>query len=277
MIPRLNTLVAILSLSLVIFTHAEGRAAKLHEVLAPAPQGKTSTQVNHGKWDALIKRYIVADKSGLNRVDYRAWKSSGTKALRAYLKNLEEIDVRTLSRPQQFAYWVNLYNAKTIDVVLAHYPVRSIKRINLGGGGLFGAGPWSKKLVTISGHKLSLDDIEHNILRPGWRDKRIHYVVNCASVGCPNLPPRALNGANNNTVLETAARAYINHPRGVRIENGRIVASKIFKWYAEDFGTRAELIRHWRTYAKPGLKKALSVARPISRFDYDWTLNDTRR
>ncbi len=247
--------------------------ASLHQRLAPA--ANSAVTVKHDIWNALLKRYVKPDASGINRVDYRAWKASGHARLRTYLRELQGIDVRKLGRAQQFAFWVNLYNAKTIDIVLAHYPVASIRRIDLGGS-LFGSGPWRKKVLTVSGQKLSLDDIEHEILRPGWRDKRIHYVVNCASLSCPNLPRTALNGTNNTKILDSAAAVYINHPRGVRVADGQIIASKIYKWYASDFGSRVALIKHWRRYATPRLKKALKTTARISRYHYDWTLNDAR-
>ena len=125
-----------------------------------------------------------------------------------------------LNQSEQFAYWVNLYNAKTVDLVVAHYPVRSIRDIGI--SGLLATGPWGKKVVRVEGVDLSLDDVEHKILRPLWRDPRIHYAVNCASAGrCPNLARSAYTGASLEAMLKVAARDYVNSPRGASIQNRR--------------------------------------------------------
>ena len=120
-----------------------------------------------------------------------------------------------------------------------------------------------------------LDDIEHRILRPIWRDPRIHYAVNCASIGCPNLRREAATAANSEAYLEAAARDYVNHPRGSRIENGRLVVSSIYEWFQEDFGGGdGGVISHLRNYADPGLSASLEQVGEISDHDYDWALND---
>src|SRR5262249_29757114 len=179
-----------------------------------------------------------------------------------------------LDRREQFAYWVNLYNAATLRIVLDHYPVKSIRDISLGGA-LFQVGPWGAKVVTVKGERLSLDDIEHRILRPLWRDARVHYVVNCASIGCPDMPPAPLTGANAEAVLETAARGYINHPRGALTQNGRLVVSSLYRWYREDFGgSDAGVLAHLRRYALPPLAAEFSRVSAIDRYEYDWSLND---
>jgi hypothetical protein len=161
-----------------------------------------------------------------------------------------------------------------LRLVLERYPVKSIRDISLGGG-LFTVGPWGAKLVAVKGERLSLDDIEHRILRPLWRDPRIHYVVNCASVGCPDVPPAPLTGANAEATLDAAARAYINHPRGANVRDGRLTVSSIFRWYREDFGdSEAGVLAHLRRYAAPGLAAQLKDVRGIDRYEYDWSLND---
>ena len=238
-----------------------------------AANAGSKTIVDHAAWTGLINAYSVVSSDGIVRVRYGDWKRSGRSELSTYLEHLQSVNVGGLSRREQFAYWVNLYNAKTIDIVLDRYPVASIRDIGLGGG-LFTHGPWKKKLVTVDGVDLSLDDIEHEILRPTFRDPRIHYVVNCASIGCPNLPRKALTGGAADGVLNAAAVDYINHPRGVSVRNGRITASKIYDWYAEDFGGRRQLPAHWKRYAKKLLTNKLNQASGIADFRYDWRLND---
>ena len=122
-----------------------------------------------------------------------------------------------------------------------NYPIKSIKEVDISPG-FFANGPWGKKLFKVEGVPLSLDDIEHRILRPIWQDPRIHYLINCASVGCPNLQPIALTGQNVPAILEAAAREFINHPRAVSYDGGRLVLSELYQWYAEDFGGDDESI-----------------------------------
>ena len=244
---------------------------------------KGATQVvDHGAWDKLLKTYVVAGPDGLNRVRYKAFKAGGHGALKSYIKRLERVRPTTLARAEQYAYWVNLYNAKTIDVVLASYPVKSIRDISINEG-LIGflkksvgkGGPWKAKIMTVEGEKLSLDDIEHGILRPVFRDPRVHYAVNCASVGCPNLQKAAFTGANLEKLLDAGATAYINSPRGFQISGRQVTASSIYSWFVEDFGGNARgVLKHAAKYAKPALAKKLSRALSISDYAYDWSLND---
>ena len=181
-----------------------------------------------------------------------------------------------LAESEQRAFWINLYNALTIDVVLDHYPVETIRDISLGGG-LFAVGPWKKALATVEGRKLSLDNIEHDILRKLWRDPRVHYAVNCASISCPNLLAEAFTGAKLDRMLTQGARAYVNHRRGVNASGGRLRLSSIYDWYAKDFGSGdAEVIAHVSAYAEPALKQQLAGIRTIAGYDYDWSLNEVK-
>jgi len=230
--------------------------------------------VDHRALGAFIARYRVVGADGIARVRYAGVTPADRAALGQYVARLEAVDVDALARPEQFAYWVNLYNAATLRVVLERYPVKSIRDISLGGG-LFETGPWGAKIVTVKGERLSLDDIEHRILRPLWRDSRIHYVVNCASLGCPDLPPVPLTGANAESALDAAARAYINHPRGASFNQGRLEVSSIYRWYREDFGGNAAgVMAHLRRYAAPPLAAQLASITAIDRYRYDWSLND---
>jgi hypothetical protein len=185
-----------------------------------------------------------------------------------------------LDRPEQFAFFVNLYNAKTLDIVLDHYSVKSIKDISLGGS-LFSSlsgGPWQAKVVKVKGIDLSLDDIEHVILRRNFRDPRVHYAVNCASIGCPNLSNEAYMGAKLNAQLDGAARNYINHPRGMHFDGQTLIASSIYNWFKEDFGGTDEgVIKHALKYASPNLASKLRTAQSIGGFQYDWNLNDAKQ
>lgn len=235
--------------------------------------------IDHSAFDGILGTYVVESPDGINRVAYARLKSEAHASLKAYIASLEAADTRTLDRPEQFAFWANLYNAKTLDIVLDSYPVKSIKDISLGGGlvALVTGGPWKAKVVRVSGADLSLDDIEHNILRPIFKDPRVHYSVNCASLGCPNLMRKAFTGANLEAALDAGARAYVNHPRGIRVGGGKVRASSIYDWFAKDFGGNAEgVLGHIRRYAGPELNRKLESMSEIAEYGYDWNLNDAR-
>jgi hypothetical protein len=239
-----------------------------------AHQAGSTQRVDHAAWDKLLAARLVSGADGINRFTYGAVTAAERQALDGYIAALAATAVSRLDRAEQRAYWINLYNALTVQVVLSRYPVKSIKDIAISPG-LFSSGPWGKKLATVEGEALSLDDIEHRILRPIWRDPRTHYAVNCASIGCPNLMREAYSAANTETLLEAGAKAYVNHPRGARIDAGRLRVSSIYVWFQDDFGgDDAGVIAHLVRYAGPGAAQALSGIKSIAGHDYDWALND---
>ena len=253
-------------------------AASPAESFSAFTKGSAAT-VDHSTWDKLLKAYVVPDTDGLNRVAYARFKTAGQADLKAYIKSLEAVDPKSLDRPEQFAFWANLYNAKTVDIVLDKYPVKSIKDIRLGGGVVAAVtgGPWKAKVLKVGGIELSLDDIEHGLLRPVFKDPRVHYSVNCASFGCPNLGTEAFTGAKLEAQLDAGARAYINHPRGVKVEGGKAVASSIYSWFKDDFGGNdAGVLAHFKRYAAPTLKSKLESITEIDDYGYDWSLNDVK-
>ena len=235
-----------------------------------ASSGKT---VNHDGWDALLKRYVRTDKTGLNRFAYGRMTDSDKARLSGYVNKLTKVKITGFTRDEQLAYWLNLYNSLTIKVIVDHYPVRSIRDIDISPG-IFSNGPWGRKLVRVEGRELSLDDIEHRILRPIWRDPRIHYGVNCASIGCPNLQDRAFTGKNAGKLLNIGARQYINSPRGVSISKDKVTVSKIYSWFAYDFGNSEKgVLLHLIKYADPKLAAQLRKLGRIHDAEYDWGLN----
>jgi hypothetical protein len=230
--------------------------------------GTVAEPIDHGQWNELLSRYVKKSADGVNRVDYAALKRKDADTLKRYLSAMQAIDITQYPRDEQFAYWVNLYNAATVDVIIANYPLDSIRDI-----GLVGQGPWKDKLLKVKGKQLSLDDIEHGILRPIWQDVRVHYAVNCASIGCPNLANRAYTAKELETMLDQAARDYVNHPRGFKRVDDALIASSIFDWYGGDWGDQAAVLDHAREYASPKTKAMLDDATKIDGFDYDWALN----
>jgi len=233
---------------------------------------------DHAAFDRLLSRYVVESADGVNRVDYAGLKANRADraALSGYISDLAQERVSALPRAEQFALWANLYNALTLQEVVNAYPVRSIRDIPSRGVLDFAAliGPWKTKLVSVEGRSLSLDDIEHAIMRPTFKDPRVHYAVNCASIGCPNLQRRAFRGAELEAQLDAAARAFINHPRAVHLQDGRLRLNRIYDWFRADFGTEAQLKSHLRQFAEPGLGGQIAAARGIGGYDYDWSLND---
>ena len=163
-------------------------------------------RVDHSAWDRFLQAYLVRGPRGINLLRYAQVSAADRAGLEAYIRQLEQAPVSRLDRAEQKAYWINLYNALTVRVILEHYPVKSIRDIDISPG-LFSNGPWGKKLVRVEGRDVSLDDIEHRILRPIWQDPRVHYGVNCASMGCPNLQPSAYTRDTTESLLDEGARA----------------------------------------------------------------------
>ena len=207
-------------------------------------------------------------------VRYAAVSSTDRATLDGYVTTLTVPAISRCNRREQLAFWINLSSALTVKVVLEHYPVGSIQDINISLG-FFQIGPWDKKLIVVEGQEISLNDIEHRILRPVWQDPRLHYALNCASVGCPNLVGTAYNPNTLEEQLRDSAVAFINSPRGVRIDDGRVTVSKIYDWFHADFGgTDAAVLQHILQYAKDDLLTSLRSIGEIHDVAYDWRLND---
>jgi len=257
-------------------------AGALEQLFAPsadlwdvwqAHRADSAQRIDHGRWDRFLANNVQRGEDGINRIGYESVSQADRHALQIYLSAMQAVPVSDHNRDEQLAYWINLYNALTVDVVLRHYPVESIRDIDISPG-LFADGPWGKTLLTIEGREVSLNDIEHRILRPIWKDARVHYAVNCASLGCPNLQQRAYSANDINMQLDSAARDYVNHPRGVRVEGQELYVSSIYSWFQVDFGqTEAEVIRHLQIHAAPELAKQLEDIKFFTDDHYDWSLN----
>ena len=235
--------------------------------------------IDHSPWQDILDGYVKPDPQDVNVLDYAALAASSddTAKLAGYLTHLEGIDPREFRRAEQMAYWVNFYNARTVKVVLDSYPVDTIREIHQGDVPM--TGPWGDVCANVAGRDLTLDQIEHQILRPIWRDKRIHYAVNCAAYSCPQLMETAFTAANTESLLEAGARAYVNSARGVDVVDDEfIVLSSIYKWYPEDFGsTEKSVIEHLVHYADGELAAFLKGFEGTVDYDYDWKLNQPQR
>lgn len=241
--------------------------------------GSTLT-IDHSEWAVFLERHLVTDTpDDVNRVRYGEVSPADRKALQQYISSLEAVRVSTLDRPEQLAFWTNLYNAVTVELILDNYPVKSIRDIKISGS-MLNRHPWDAELTEVEGVALTLNDIEHRIMRPIWQDPRIHYVVNCASIGCPNLWPEPFRGDTWDAIAEEAAREYINHPRGVDFPGRQPTLSSIYDWYSDDFGGDIEgVLDHVIRYAegeraRQAQRFAASGYRGRVSYQYDWDLNE---
>ena len=235
--------------------------------------------IDHSPWQDILDGYVEPDPQGVNVLNYAglAASSEDTAKLGGYLEFLEGIDPRDYRRAEQMAYWINFYNARTVKMVLDSYPVDTIREIHQGDVPM--KGPWGDVCANIAGRNLTLDQIEHEILRPIWRDERIHYAVNCAAYSCPQLIETAFTAANTESLLEAGARAYVNSARGVDVVDDEfVVLSSIYNWYPEDFGnTEESVIKHLTQYADGELAAFLEGFGGTIDYDYDWKLNQPQR
>ena len=242
------------------------------QTMTPEPVSMSITIPSLGPWAQVLAAYSSMGADGLVRFDYAALKASpeNMKLLEGYIKAQAAKAPSIMSRNEAMAYWANLYNALTVQVVAENYPVTSIRKIKSG----YRAGPWKRDLVTVEGRKLSLDNIEHDIMRPTFQTPLVHYMVNCASVGCPNLKATPWQAATLEADQEAAARAYINSPRGARFDKGRLRVSSIYRWFKKDFGSgEAGVFAHLKLYANEDLRARLNSKQKIDKYDYDWGVN----
>lgn len=217
----------------------------------------------------VLKRHLSPGPDGILLFDYAAVHEGDDHAvIEAFIEDQAARAPSEMDEAEALAYWANLYNAVTLDVVLNNYPLNSIRQF-----GLFNTGPWDKELVTVEGEALSLNNIEHGIMRAEYPSPYIHYMVNCASIGCPNLMDRLWEAETLEVDQKAAAAAYINSDRGLTLSNGTISISKIYKWYAADFGSKDDLRTHLATYATGERLDALTGGDRFRGSHYSWDLN----
>lgn len=233
----------------------------------------SSIRISHAVWQSLLDHYVIVDADGLNRVDYAGLKMKDRDRLAAYLEAMADAPLTRVTRDEQMAFWINLYNALTVQLIVDHYPLQSILDI-----GTKLNGPWNRTLITIDGRALTLDDIEHRILRGSWQEPRIHFAVNCASVGCPNLQPAAFLAETLEAQLADAAREFLGSARAVNATDGTLKLSSLFDWYAADFGDSPRAVRERLAgYADPATAALLRDWSGPVVYDYDWSLNAATR
>ncbi len=215
-----------------------------------------AAKLSHESWNALLQKYVTSS----GKVDYAGFSKEKEK-LQAYLDLLAANPVqKSWSGNEQMAYWINAYNAFTVKLIIDHMPVKSITNIHSGK-------PWSKKWIKLGDQTYSLDQIENEILRPQFKDARIHFAVNCAAQSCPPLLNKAWTADNLESNFETQAKKFINNPKFNILSEKKVQISKIFEWYSADFG---DIVTYLNKYSEVEIKSNAKV----TYLEYDWALND---
>lgn len=257
-----------------IFSCAASGAERIDSPIVEAmQQGHESgeTTFDHSDFEALLEAHVVLEKRA---VDYASLADDKEK-LDAYLDKVSEGDLTELGEDEQLALLINAYNACTLRLVLEHYPeLDSIRDISK---------PWSKERCEVGSHSLSLDDIEHGLIRPIFKDPRIHFAVNCAAKDCPPLRPFAYTGEAIDDQLDKVTRDVLSSESFVRIENEKLHVTKLFDWYGDDFvdstfeghaSSRAEYLARYADKQVRAFIEEHDGEPPVSFLDYDWSLND---
>ena len=206
-------------------------------------------------------------------VDYNG--IAGDRAFKAYVQSLQSADLESMSRDGQLAFWINAYNAVTIDKVIRFKPKKSVRE-TLIPGVWTGTKFFTTREHTVAGNQLSQDDIEHEFLRKQFKDPRIHFAIICASSGCPPLPRFAYTEKNVQAKLEAETRTYINSQRGTRIDDAEntLYLSKLFDWFAGDFESKSgSVLEFIKPYLEEETRNFVNRNPTIAYLDYDWSLN----
>jgi hypothetical protein len=212
--------------------------------------------VSHSKWNELLQKHV--SKNGT--VNYKGFQKD-SKELKVYLTELStNVPAKSWSKNAILAYWINAYNAYTVQLILDNYPTKSIKNIS---------DPWGKKFFSLGNKKYSLEEIEHEILRK-MDEPRIHFAINCASFSCPNLLNEAYTETKLHQQLVTVSKSFINDKTKNSITANKIEISKIFDWFAGDFKRKGSIIDFLNQYS---IVKISSKAK-ITYKDYNWSLNE---
>lgn len=246
--------------------------------------GVQAAGFDHSGWDALLKRHVVPIRDGrATQVGYAGMRADDAQ-LERYLAATAAVSRASFdawSKEEQLAFLINVYNARTVELVLSGYPgIESIKDL-----GTFFQSPWKRRFIPLLGEKRTLDDIEHGLIRGSerYKDPRVHFAVNCASIGCPALQPGAYTASRLDIQLEDAARHFLSDRTRNRLEGDTLEVSSIFKWYREDFeqgwrgatslGGFLALYRQALGLDESTAKRLVSGDVDIEFLDYDWRLN----
>ncbi|CAA9241455.1 MAG: Uncharacterized protein DUF547 [uncultured Cytophagales bacterium] len=233
-------------------------------VLLAASGGRATAQPGfaHSAWDALLKKHVSA--KGV--VDYRGFIRDSV-ALNGYLGQLAASPPREKwSRDEQMAWWLNAYNAYTVQLIARHYPLKSINDIKQAGA----RSPWDIPFIALDGTRFTLNHIEHEILRKQFADPRVHFAIVCASQSCPKLAAEAFEAGKLNGQLDRLTREFLDDPSRNKITARQAEVSQIFDWFKEDFTKKGTVPGFINQYATAKIAKGTKVG----FLAYDWGLND---
>jgi hypothetical protein len=221
---------------------------------------------NHQPWTLLLQKHV--DEKGL--VDYKSFQQD-RPALQAYLSSLEaQPPAPHWTEAEQLAYWINAYNAFTIELVLEHYPLESIKDIGSRIQVPFVNTPWDIKFIKPGGREYHLNNIEHNIIREEFDEPRIHFALVCAAYSCPKLRREAYTSEKLDSQLNEQAREFLENPNKNQISRRALKISKLFDWYRDDFTRQGSLI----DFLNQHTDVAIAPNASLSYMEYDWRLNE---
>ncbi|MBK7873183.1 MAG: DUF547 domain-containing protein [Saprospiraceae bacterium] len=210
----------------------------------------------HDLWNELLKKHVSAD----GKVNYKGFQQD-LPALESYLGGLTRNPVQdNWTKEEKMAYWINAYNAFTIKLIVDHYPIASITKLDEGK-------TWDVKRIQLGKKSYSLNNIENDILRPQFKDPRIHFALNCAAKSCPPLLNRAWTAETLNKYFEQQTKAFINNPKYNKISANEVQISKIFEWYAGDFGNMIDFLNKYS-------KTTINAGVTVKYLEYDWALNE---
>ncbi len=223
-----------------------------------------SKPISHHTWDGLLQTHV----SNEGNVNYEGFIQDSVK-FNQYINLLQanHPNDTNWTKKEQLAYWINAYNAFTVKVIVAHYPVESIK--DIAGSIPFINSTWDIRFINIEGNDYDLNNIEHNILRQDFDEPRIHFAINCASISCPKLLNEAYFAETIDKQLEQAAKTFINNPTKNQIGQNKVALSKIFSWFKGDFTKKQSLLSFINQYADTSISEDASV----THLDYNWGLN----
>ncbi len=237
---------------------------------ASSPLSSTTDSTWHSAFDHLLDRFVDARGD----VDYAALQRQADSVLAPYLQTLAEARPSTLDRTARLAFWINAYNAYTLQLIVDHYPVTSIRDID---GPPGGGTPFERPVGPVADTMRTLDEIEHEIIRVRFDEPRIHFALVCAAKSCPRLRREAYTGPRLDAQLDAQAHRFLHAPRKNHVPNGdgTVALSPILKWYGDDFGpTPAAIQRALAPYFNGTVQDSLARgAYTVQYRPYDWTLN----
>jgi hypothetical protein len=231
------------------------------------------------QWNRILSTYYDPMKG----FDYKNLKAKDEATVQALRQQLARVDVSKLNPKEQLAFWINVYNVNTVGTILENYPVKSIRDIST--DPIVRLNVFKKDRVPFGNGKMSLNDVENEKIRDGFKDPRIHFAINCAARSCPPLREEAYVGARLDAQLDDMTRRFLNGPLGVRTENkgSKLVVhtTKIMDWFGEDFdkwgGGKAAFIRRYVAADKQRAMDQAGGKISLDYDDYNWDLNDWRR